>query len=258
VFKVKSENADGMVSEEMASIPIFVRPPFWKTWWFYCLVLLTVFIVLYLFDRERMKKMKSLQQLRTQIAGNLHEEVSYALNNINVLSEIAKIKADRNVEQSKDIIDQISDRSRYMIESMDDVLWSIQPENDNMRHTIARIKETTDNFIATYNTNIDLIVDFRLQKLTLDMKKRHELFFLYKETMLFVLQNNSCKQLFVNFNFKGGKLLLEILSECNNTVENFEKALKNRISKRMNNLKGSFDIVTENRSLSLLLTIPIK
>ncbi|HUS01433.1 MAG TPA: triple tyrosine motif-containing protein, partial [Chitinophagaceae bacterium] len=102
VFKVRSENADGVLSQEMASVPITVRSPFWKTWWFYCLVTLAAIGLLYLFDQERVKKRRSLQQVRTQIAGNLHDEINSALNNINVLSEIAKIKADRNIEQSKE------------------------------------------------------------------------------------------------------------------------------------------------------------
>ena len=176
-FKVRSENADGVLSEQMASIPIIVRSPFWKTWWFYCLVILAIVVLLYLFDRERLKKRRSLEQVRIQIAANLHDEINYTLNNINVLSEIAKIKADRNIDQSKDFIDQISNKSRYMIESLDDMLWSIHPENDSMDDTIVRIRELTENMMATHNVNIDLIFDRRLQKLTLDMKVRHELFF---------------------------------------------------------------------------------
>jgi ligand-binding sensor domain-containing protein len=257
-FKVRSENADGVLSEEMASIPIVVRSPFWKTWWFYCLVILGGIMLLYLFDQERLKKRRSLEQVRTQIAGNLHDEINSALNNINVLSEIAKIKADRNIEQSKEFIDQISDRSRYMIESLDDMLWSIHPENDSMNDTIVRIREVTENMTATYNVNIDLIFDRQLQKLSLDMVMRHEVFFFYKETMLFLIQNNSCRQIFVNFKLTQSKLLLEILSECHKSHENFEKALENKVQKRVSSLKGDFEIESDDKSLSILLLVPIK
>ena len=82
--------------------------------------------------------------MRRQIAGNLHQEISRTLNNISVLSEIAKIKADKNIEQSKEFITQISTKSSYMMEAMDDMLWSIDPQNDSMKKTILRIKELTD------------------------------------------------------------------------------------------------------------------
>ena len=258
VFKVRSENADGIRSQEIASIPIVVRSPFWKTWWFYCLLILAVIILLYLFDRERVKKRRSLEQVRTQIAGNLHDEINSALSNINVLSEIAKIKADRNIEQSKDFIDQISDKSRNMIESLDDMLWSIHPENDSMHDTLVRIKEVTENIMATYNVNIDLIFDHRLEKLTLDMVVRHELFFFYKETMLLLIQSKVCHQLFVNFKLTHSKLLLEILTECNKPQESYQKLLMNKVQKRVDSLKGNFEIDNDSKSLSLLLLVPVK
>jgi len=257
-FKVRSENADGVLSEQMASIPIIVRSPFWKTWWFYCLIILAIIALLYLFDRERLKKRRSLEQVRIQIAANLHDEINYTLNNINVLSEIAKIKADRNIEQSKDFIDQISDKSRYMIESLDDMLWTIHPENDSMEDTIVRIRELTENMMATHNVNIDLIFDRQLQKLTLDMKVRHELFFFYKETMLFLFQNICCNQAFVNFKLSHSKLLIEILSECSKTAQTFENSLLNKIQKRINSLNANIDIESGGNSLSILLLVPIK
>ena len=215
-------------------------------------------IILYLFDRERVRKRRSLDQLRTQIAANLQDEINSNLNSINVLSEIAKIKADRNIEQSKEFIDQISDKSRYMIESLDDMLWTIHPENDSMTDTIVRIREVTENMMATYDVNIDLIFDHQLQKLTLDMMMRHELFFFYKEAMLFLIQNHCCNQVFVNFKLTQSRLLLEILYECDNITDNFKKSLLNKVQKRVTSLKGNLDIEADGKSLSLLLLVPVK
>jgi streptogramin lyase len=254
-FKLKSENADGIMSEEYTSFLIVVRRPIWRSWWFYALIVLLIIGILYLIDRERMNKIRSLQAVRTQIAGNLHNEVSTALNNINVLSEIAKIKADKNVEQSKDFIDQISTKSRTMIEALDDMLWSIQPENDSMRKTVLRIKELTEGLRVTYNTDIDLIVDHKVQKLKLDMKLRHELFFFYKEALTFLLQNIPCQQIFVNINGVKTKLMLEILSECKSNTADFKISFQNKIKKRIEALPGNVDIVADEKSFSVMLYI---
>ena len=82
-----------------------------------------------------------MQRIRSQIAGNLHHEINTTLNNINVLSEMAKIKAERDVVRSKEYIQQISERSHNMIIMMDDILWSIDPKNDTMEETLLRLKE---------------------------------------------------------------------------------------------------------------------
>jgi hypothetical protein len=257
-FRVKSENADGISSRQIASLPIVVRPPFWNTWWFYGLVILFIITILYIIDKERVSKRASLRQMRRQIAGNLHTEISKTLNNISVLSEMAKIKADKNIEQSKEFIGQISNKSRYMIEAMDDMLWSIDPQNDSMKKTVLRIKELTDNMRSSYDVDIDLIVDHKVQALELDMKLRHEIFFFYKECMSFLLQNTSCNQVFVNINQLKSKMLIEILTECSNMSEDFKTRFRKMIAKRAEALSGATDFIADDRSFSVVLYLNLK
>ena len=258
VFKVKSENADGIMNPDITELAIIVRPPVWKTWWFFSLIALLIIGILYLLDKERMKRRRSLQQVRSQIARNLTSEVSTTLSNINVLSEIAKIKADKNIEQSKDFIDQISDKSRYMIEAMDDTLWSIDPRNDSMKQTILRIKELTEGFRAAHGVEIDLIVDHKVQAMELDMKTRHELYFFYKEAMQFIVRNMGCSQAFVNINRVRSRLMIEILTECNIVAEEKVAYFRNEVMKRVSALPSDIDVIAENKSFSVVLYVDVK
>lgn len=257
VFKVKSENADGITSTEIASIPVIVRPPFWKTWWFLGLMGLLFIMILYLIDKERVKRRESLAMIRRQIRANLKEEVSITLNNINVLSEIAKIKADKNLVQAKEFIDQISEKSRYMDEVLDDTLWSIDPANDSMKKFILRIRELTEALKTLHGIEIDLIVDNKVQTLELDMKLRYELLFFYKEAMNFIIQNISCEQLFVNINKTKSKLYIEILSECGSKDAGFEAKFENAVSKRVKALPASLDVLADGKSFSTVLYVNV-
>jgi glucose-6-phosphate-specific signal transduction histidine kinase len=257
-FKVKSENADGIANEMIAQMKIVVKPPFWKTWWFWGLLILLGGVIIYAVDRERQNKKKTLRLMRSEIAVNMQNEVNNTLNNINVLSEIAKIKADKNIEQSKEFIDQISSKSRYMIEAMDDMLWSIDPRNDSMKKTLLRIKELTDALRADQEVEIDLIVDHKVQSLELDMKFRHDLFFFYKESIQFLLQHTSCTQIFVNINQVRSRLMIEILTECNKVNEELVMRFKKTMKKRTDMLDGLMDVVSDSRSFSVILYVNLK
>jgi ligand-binding sensor domain-containing protein len=257
VFKVRSENADGMISEEIASIPVVVLSPFWKTWWFLSLIGLLFILILYLIDKERVKRRESLVNMRRQIRANLKEEVSTTLNNINVLSEIAKIKADKNLAQAKEFIDQISEKSRYMDEVLEDTLWSIDPANDSMKKFILRIRELTEALKSLDEIEIDLIVDNNVQSMALDMKLRYELLFFYKEAMSFIVQNIYCHQLFVNINKTKSKLYIEILSECGSEDESFEANFQNAVAKRVNALPATLDVVSDSKSFSAVLYVHV-
>jgi signal transduction histidine kinase len=99
----------------------------------------------YYIDFERIKRLHSLQQMRTQIAQNLHDDVDATLNNISLLSEMAKIKVDKDAQLSKEYIEQIHIKSRRMIDAMSDMLWTLNPENDTMEKTILRMKQFAED-----------------------------------------------------------------------------------------------------------------
>ncbi len=186
-FRVKAVNNHGLAGEETRII-IHIQPPFWKTWWFYSLLLLAAGGVLLWYDRERMQRKEALQKMRTDIAGNLHQEISTALGNINILSEMARLKADTDPEKSKEFIEQIHSKSHNMIIAMDDMLWSIDPANDNMEKTVLRMKEYIASLTSRHHVAIELLVDERINKLNLNMQLRHDAFLLFKESIKKLVQ----------------------------------------------------------------------
>src|SRR5690606_21310310 len=187
-FMVQSQDAEGNTGLNTTTLEIVINPPFWRTWWFFCLLALTMAAIFYWFDRERMNRLKALQKVRTEIAVNLHEEVNSTLSNINLLSEMARIKADKDIERSKEFIDQISRKSHYMITAMDDILWSIDPANDTMQKSLLRMMEFTDSLKNRHGSNIELAIDKKVRSLKLDMKTRHEAFLIFKSALIMMVQ----------------------------------------------------------------------
>ena len=47
-----------------------------------------------------MRRKAAMQKMRSDIAGNLHEEVNTALNKINILSEMARLKSEKDPVKS--------------------------------------------------------------------------------------------------------------------------------------------------------------
>jgi ligand-binding sensor domain-containing protein len=259
-FLVKTETIDGITNENMAAFTIIVRAPFWQTWWFYALVVLILMGLWFLLDRERINKRKSLLEVRSEIANNLHNDISVTLSDINVLSEMAKIKADKNVEQSKDFIDQINDKSRYTITAMEDMLWSIDPANDSMKKTLSRIKDYTNELQTTSGAEIDVIIDNRLEAMDLEMKLRHDIFYLYKEAITLLVKGDDSKQIFVNLNVNQSKnsLIIEFLSSSPENVDDFKLIFMQSIHKRIRQVPITLDFVTENKHMSVVFQVRLK
>ena len=257
-FMVKAENSDGISSRNITTLKITVTPPFWKTWWFLGLLSLLAITVLYTIDRERIKRLADLQKVRTQIAGNLRDDVNSTLSNINLLSEMAKLKADKNIERSKEYIDQISTKSRRMIDAMDDMLWSLNPDNDYMEKTILRMRESAEGLQHTYGTEIQIEIDEKVKSVKMDMRTRHELFLIFKEGLRTIASNSRSGTL-VNADLSGGKLLVKIHNAGMNAngdpeVERSYQELRQRAKV----IRAELDIQIDKKGIFIVLLVPLK
>jgi len=78
VFRVRGTNADGLWSPLEDSIKIIIRPPFWKTYWFYTLVFLFIASTIYAIYRARVaglrKEKMRLEQKVKERTSDLEEE----------------------------------------------------------------------------------------------------------------------------------------------------------------------------------------
>jgi ligand-binding sensor domain-containing protein len=67
VFKVKTVNRDGIMSEKIAVLKIVITPPFWKTWWFRIGAFLLAIFIIYWYLQSRIGKIKAQENVKLQI-----------------------------------------------------------------------------------------------------------------------------------------------------------------------------------------------
>jgi hypothetical protein len=64
--------------------------------------------------------------------------------------------------------------------------------------------------------------------------------------------------LFVNINKTKSRLYIEILSECGSKDESFETNFQNAVSKRVNALPASLDVLLDGKSFSAVLYVSVR
>lgn len=182
-FLTRTVDSERNFSTEQVHFTLKVYPPFYQAWWFYCLLGLLGGALLFWFDAERMKRKEAIAQVRNKIADDLHQEVNTALQHINILSEMANIKAGNDPRKSQEYITQIAQKSQNILVAMDDMLWAISPGNDSMEKIAARMREFVGHLNARKQTRIELLVDDSVKRMSFDMKIRYGLFVLFKEML---------------------------------------------------------------------------
>lgn len=254
---LRTLNAEGVPSTPTV-LPIFIASPFYQTWWFYTALGIVTAVVLFWLDRQRMKRKEALQRVRTDIAGGLHQEVNTALNNINILSEIARLKSEREPQKAKDYLEQIHTKSHNMMIALDDMLWSLDPENDAMDKTVQRIREYADALTQRHGAVIELLIDKKVEKLQLNMKLRHEAFLLFKEGLR-SLMDAGTKNCVVHLTSERGRLLFTIEFEnehCN--MQKLNNLLQRRdMEDRLHDLKAKLDVQLHKSRSVFMLQLPL-
>lgn len=242
---------------EITFLAFHIAAPFYRQWWFYAILALAAGALFFWIDIERLKRRESEDKMRSNIAANLHQEVNTTLQNINILSEIATIKADKDVAKSKEFIEQINGMSKNMITVMDDILWSIDPANDSIEKTLLRMQEFIESLTNTYGIKISMLVDEKIKKLNLNMQIRHESFLLFRESIR-KLVDAGVKDCMVHITSEKSAILFTIQWD-NNALEQTkinQQLQKSGIEKRTGSVQGA-TIQLEAFSSHSILTLKI-
>jgi ligand-binding sensor domain-containing protein len=258
LLMLKTMDEEGNESTKSTILHIHIEAPFWRTWWFYGLLALLVIAILFWFDKERAKRKAAMQQMRSEIANNLHVEVNTALSNINILSEMANLKVDKDIDKSKEYIQQIHSKSHNMIVAMDDMLWSINPENDSMGKALLRMREFIDSLNNHHDAQIEVLFDKKVEALQLNMKFKYEALYLFKECMLGLMQAGA-KQSSIHVGLEKGNLLFNIeLSNEQCDLQQLNSLLQRQdLVKRMEAIKAKLVVDIRKSNSHLELKVPV-
>ncbi|MET0299291.1 MAG: two-component regulator propeller domain-containing protein, partial [Flavitalea sp.] len=245
-FKVWCENSDGLRSKEITSLKISIAPPFWKTWWFMILVAITIAAIVYLVHRIRINRILGMEKVRRRIARDLHDDMGSTLSTINILSEMAKMKVSTDSDKTREFIEKISENSNRMMEAMDDIVWSINPMNDNMQKVAARMREFATGVFEAKNINYSFTVDEAIHDLKLDMEARRDFFLLFKESVNNLAKYSQCVRAEIEILLQKNMLTMRISDDgigFDTTLVQSGNGLIN-IRKRAQSLGGTLSIRT--------------
>ena len=209
-FNVMCENADGLESKNITRLVIYIRPPFWRTWWFMALIALSIASLIYTLHRLRVQRLLAMEKVRTRIARDLHDDMGSTLSTINILSTMARMKVRGDVAKTEELLEKISDNSSRMMEAMDDIVWSINPMNDTMQRITARMREFATGVLEAKNIEFTFRVDELVQDLKLDMEARRDLFLIFKEAVNNLAKYSQCRHAAIDIYIQKNKLLLTI------------------------------------------------
>lgn len=210
IFKVKASNNDGLWNNIPAEIKVIIVPPFWKTWWFKFLVLVAILISIFLVVQSRLEKFREISRIRNKIASDLHDDLGATLSSISIMSEIVKQQVKQQSPQSVAILEKIGISSRNMIESVNDMVWAINPQNDSFENIIKRMKTFASEILSAKDINFNFDFDKTLLQSKLRMETRRNFYLIFKEAVNNIAKYSEAINAYISLNANESNLRLII------------------------------------------------
>ena len=210
VLHIKARTPDGKMNAQEATFKIDVTTPFYASWWFLILCFCLVGAVFYAFYRNKINRLLELQSLRNAISRDLHDEIGSTLSSISMLSATASLALDKDLSQSKNLIETISNNTQKMLESMDDIVWAINPREDSFENIMVRMREYVYCTMEAKNIEVKFEDDPQLTKLSLPMRERRNLYLIFKETVNNAAKHAACTRIEIIFELKANILSMTI------------------------------------------------
>lgn len=164
IFKVKAIDETGKQLGNMVTYSFSILPAFYQTGWFKLVLTVALMGMIFLFykiRRNRVRKQQALveklrigeqNKIRKKTSQDFHDEMGNKLARIIVLSEILKTKLPTH-DEAQGLAQKIIDNVALMYRGTKDIIWSLNPENDNLQFLLLYIN----------NIGIDFFVDIGIE-----------------------------------------------------------------------------------------------
>ncbi len=219
-FRVAACSSDGVWTDAEAGLDLAILRHFWQSGWFISLaslgLLVSVAGTVRLVEKRKLQRRlrrieqeRALERERTRIAQDLHDEMGAKLCRISFLSEHArrtKLPPDEFQEQ----ITSISDASREVLHSLDEIVWAVNPQNDTLDHVGSYIGQYAEEYFQMTGIECELDIPTQFPPHPLSSQIRHHLFLATHEALTNILKHSGATRARVSMAASNGTFEIQI------------------------------------------------
>lgn len=264
-FLVRAVTTDGTRSAQPAIVSFRILRPLWQRWWFILLMLAVIGSMIYFGQQYRLRRLIELERVRTRIATDLHDDIGASLSRMAILSEVVKQQNGHNT-QSAQLLTEIADSARGLVDSMSDIVWSIDPRRDDLHHVVSRVRQYASDVLDAQGIAWRFTTPDELASIKLNPDQRRHLYLILKETINNTAKHAQCDTVSIALFVQGHQLTVEVsdngkgfdLAKASETGQRRGgNGLKN-LQARARELRGDMEIESApGKGTRIILQVPL-
>ena len=133
-------------------------------------------------ERQRAERRREIEQERTRVAQDLHDELGATLTEVGMLSVLAGTPS-LPPEKRAGYLDQLTQVSRSVVATLDEIVWAVNPKYDSVASLASYYSLFAQRFLKLAGIACRLEVAESFPESPLDSRVRHGVFLAFKEAL---------------------------------------------------------------------------
>jgi signal transduction histidine kinase len=133
--------------------------------------------------RQSQKEYKLQQNIRNEISTNLHDDLAASLSSLTMYSELSRQRANKQSPEIANRFENISQKSREILRMVREVVWEINPSNDQSEEWLERIIIFARDIFDSKQIELQMDIEEDIYQVILPVLQRREIYLICKEAI---------------------------------------------------------------------------
>ncbi len=116
-------------------------------------------------------------------------------------------------DKAKILLDKMGTASRGMIDTMSDIVWAINPKNDDFENVLKRMQFFAGELLGGKNIALHFEADEKARKMKVTMQQRKNIYLIYKEAVNNIFKYSAAASVTATIVKNGNSLVVTIADD---------------------------------------------
>ncbi len=220
-------------------------------------VILILGSLLFFFFRKS-SELKRMDQLKTNLSENLHDNIGASLNHIKMLSNQLYRKNADPIEKNKTLT-KIKTISNEMMYDLYDMLWTLKKEKSTLGDLVEKLQDHADNVLSDFHVPYHFFSKNISEKNILTTKEKMNIYSIFKESINNILKHTQPNEVIISLEKGNGKhFQMTVINKY--THENDDECISNKkgivnMKNRAEEINGNLKIINGDNQFEVIFSV---
>lgn len=161
-------------------------------------------------QKRQLEIQEAEQQVKDQIARDLHDDVAASMSSIRILSQVAYAQLAQKAPETAPLLEQIIRNAQTTLESISDLIWAVKPNPDYLNDMADRMREYAVKVLDAKDIDYQMDIPRNLPVRNLDIATRRNVYLVFKEAVNNAVKYSNCTRMDISLHLTGENLILSV------------------------------------------------